>query len=37
MREDPVTDDTAEATGEMTEEAGDDSEGAGPTPPAATC
>lgn len=35
--DDPVTADTADATGEVTEDAGDDSAGAGPTPPAATC
>ncbi len=35
--DDPVTDDTADAIGEVTEDAGDDSAGAGPTPPAATC
>ena len=32
--DDPVMDDTAEDIGEVTEDAGDDSEGAGPTPPA---
>ena len=32
-----MTDDKADATGEVTGDAGDDSAGAGPTPPAATC
>lgn len=35
--DDPVTEDTADVIGEVTEDAGDDSAGAGPTPPAAAC
>ena len=34
--DEPVTDETAEDTGEVTDDKGDDSAGAGPTPPVKT-